>query len=335
MNLLDAQNDPGYANLHVIISQFPKIASVTDANMDMTELTKLSDSCFACPELRKFPIHTRGHAAVSLGYAKLAAANLPVGVLMELEKAVEAYGIADVFKEQEKTASVVNLDECLLPDKQRFRVSSAEDVIAFSPLFREKLASYPIEDKLTIGYRFGQAADKYGVKLAGNLQRLTFTTLTDTQALRDQFSARAEAAYRIGADKFAEIFENLREDFVGAPLYLSERPEQIKLANALNDLDKTANIQQFYNRGIADPLTAVFNTEFPTSQFFKLGSALCNRDLLTKLPLSFWGDALGPEAVAEIAPGGVLDVTLLEQVISTLPADLKANLETQLAAYNI
>jgi hypothetical protein len=59
-----------------------------------------------------------------------------------------------------------------------------------------------------------------------------------------------------------------------------------------------------------------------------------NKELLAQLPLSFWQDTLGADIAAEIAPDGEVNVELLEQIIPTLPADLKLALETQLAAYN-
>jgi hypothetical protein len=56
--------------------------------------------------------------------------------------------------------------------------------------------------------------------------------------------------------------------------------------------------------------------------------------MLQTLPLSFWEDTLGPDIAKEIAPSGTVDMTLLSQLLPTLPADLKSALETQLAAYN-
>lgn len=332
MSFIDIQNDPGYAGLSVIVSTFPKVASVTESGMSLEGFEKLSDSCFACPELRKYPIHTPGHAAVSIGYAKQAAA-LPPGTREELAKAEELYGLTPIFAEQVKVASVETPDEYLLPETLRFKVASTDDVRAFAPLLREKLASCSIEDRVLMGIRFGNIAKQFNVTLSAPIQKLACTTLTDTQQLRDQLSARVEAAYRNGSEKFASVFEEFRLDLVGAPKFLHDRGEQLRLAAAINTLDKQADVQKYYNKGIADPLTAVFNTEYPSDQYIKISSALTNRALLEKLPLSFWSDALGPETIAEIAPGGVLDVALLEQVISTLPADLKATLETQLAAY--
>ena len=332
MPFIDIQNDPGYAGLSVIVSTFPKIASVTEPGMSLVDLQQLPDTCFACPALRKYPIHTPGHAAVSIGYAKYAEA-LPPGTKEELAKAEELYALTPIFAEQIKTASAENPADYLLPEQLRFKVSNAEDVKAFELIFREKLAVCGIEDRIQMGVRFEDSAAKFHVKLAASTQKLIFNTLTSTQQLRDQLSARVEAAYRNGSEKFASVFEAFKADLEGAPAFLHSRSEQLKLASAINTLDKQAGVQKYYNKGIADPLTAVFNTEYPSKQYIKVSSALTNRALLEKLPLSFWSDALGPETVSEIAPGGVLDVALLEQVISTLPADLKATLEIQLAAY--
>jgi len=61
---------------------------------------------------------------------------------------------------------------------------------------------------------------------------------------------------------------------------------------------------------------------------------LANKQLLSSLPLTFWEDVLGPEIAQEIAPSGEVNLELLEQVLPTLPADIKATVQRQLAAYN-
>ena len=100
------------------------------------------------------------------------------------------------------------------------------------------------------------------------------------------------------------------------------------------NLDKEAGITGYYGKKLNTPIEAVFNTDLQRKDFIKVSSALANKELLAQLPLSFWQDTLGPDIAQEIAPDGVVNMTTLEQILPTLPADLKSALEVQLAAYN-
>jgi hypothetical protein len=106
------------------------------------------------------------------------------------------------------------------------------------------------------------------------------------------------------------------------------------LAQLISDLDQRAGLTPYYGKKLPDPIQTVFNTDKLPRNFVKVGSALQNTALLQSLPLSFWEDTLGPDIAKEIAPTGTVDMTMLAQILPTLPADLKAALETQLAAYS-
>ena len=125
--IIDQASDPGYATLQVLMERFPKLREFSkQAELADEEFANLPDTAFAWPAQRKFPIHTREHAALSLGYVKTAG-PLPVDVVDNLNRASFAYGIDDeVYVEQ--AVKVASSEMWLLKEKKRFRVASAKDV---------------------------------------------------------------------------------------------------------------------------------------------------------------------------------------------------------------
>ena len=82
-------------------------------------------------------------------------------------------------------------------------------------------------------------------------------------------------------------------------------------------------------------LIEILKILFPVAEAeFAVRMPMQNKTLLASLPLSFWQDALGDDVAQEIAPDGQLDPMALDQILPTLPQDMKNTLETQLAAYN-
>jgi hypothetical protein len=117
--------------------------------------------------------------------------------------------------------------------------------------------------------------------------------------------------------------------------YVKNRPYQLKLASAIAELDQESGVDRYYGKSIPDPIRTVFNMDKLAAENIKIGTGMiASKQLLSSLPLSFWEDALGPDVAQEVAPGGQVNVELLEQVLETLPADIKATVQRQLAPYN-
>jgi hypothetical protein len=327
--LVDQTKDPGYAYLHVVVDRFPEIREMCKtASMAPEDFAGLPKEAFAWPEKRMFPIHNREHTALSYGYSKVAS-ELPRHVRQTLNDAVELYDIP-ALSEQVKVAAH---EDYLLPEKRRFAVKSAADVREVEGAYHYKYAEMTVEDRTEAGYNLLKIAEHYGVELQPDTQKLAGFTITDTQVLRDRIRAREVAAIKV-ASPLAPVFAKLAEDVNGVQPYLMDRSEQIKLAKLIDVLDKQAGLEGFYDKKLYDPIRTVFNTAAFSSQFTKAAGALQNKTLLMGLPLSFWQDALGEDIAKEIAPNGHVDLATLEQILPTLPADMKATLERQLAAYS-
>jgi hypothetical protein len=107
----------------------------------------------------------------------------------------------------------------------------------------------------------------------------------------------------------------------------------VKLAQVLLGADRHSGLDKTWDDKIPDPFHTVFNTAVKTgAQLVDLGSGVFDLQALSALPSTFYADALGPEIVGQIAPGGQMDPDQLSAILPTLPADMKASLIHSLAS---
>jgi hypothetical protein len=329
---IDQTNDPGYARLRVLLGQFPEVRDlVKTANVGPEEFQGLPDSAFAWPGRRQFPIHTREHTALSLGYRKYASA-VPQDVDDMLKKAADVYGIDTKIYDKTVTKQAAE-ERFLIPEKRRFKVASADDVLYAEKVLHEKYAAMSVEDRTAAFYNLCKYAEQFNTKLMPATHKLAGFTITSTRMLKQAFESREMAAKKLGSS-YAEAYAKMAGMFEGVEPFVKDRPYQLKLAMALAKMDREAGVDRFYNKSIPDPVRTVFNTDKIASATMKVGTGmLADKQFLSSLPLSFWEDVLGPDIVKEVAPNGELNVEVLEQVLPTLPSDIKATVQTQLAAY--
>lgn len=331
---IDQTSDAGYSTLRLVVEHFPKVFEFSKtANLKADEFTALPSEAFADPVARRYPIHTPEQTAISIGYAKLAS-ELPRHVAENLRKAAELHNVDDTLFAEDATKVAQEIpDSYLLPEKKRFKITGAQDVKVAESVYLEKYAQFSIEDRSEMGMRLVKYAEEHRVTLQPSTQKLAGFTMTSTRIFKDWVEARREAALKLGS-VMSPAFAELAENFKGVEPFISNRQDQLKLASLVHNLDKQAGLTQYYGRRLPDPLQTVFNTELRSKDFTKVGASLHNIHVLKSLPLTFWQDALGDDIAAEIAPDGELDPELLEQVLPTLPDDLKAALDTQLSVYH-
>lgn len=333
--VIDQTSDPGFSTLRVLVDRYPELKKMAKtANLDPSEFSELPDEAFAWPGQRRFPIHNAAHTALSMGYSKVAQA-IPSDVQETMEKAASLHGIEeDAFAEPVEIEKVASEEEhYLIPDQKRFKVSSAEDVSDGERIVHEKYASLSVADRTMACMQLVKLAEQHNVELHPSTIKLAGKTITSTRQMLDWIEARKEASTKLGS-ALADAYAALANQYRGVEPFIADQSDQVKLASALERLDRESGLDALYGKTILDPIQTVFNTEEPVDSYVKVGSALQNKALLGALPLSFWQDALGEDIAAEIAPGGQVDMATLEQILPTLPADMKSALETQLAAYN-
>lgn len=327
--VIDQTNDPGYSILRALGERYPQMKELAKtASLDPAEWANLPDSAFAWSARRQFPIHNKEHALLSCGYRKIAA-SVPAEVDRSLEKAAEAYSLdMKIFEIPQVSEKLASEEFWLIPDKKRFRISSKEDVKVAESLLLEKYAQLDVEDRATAFHNLGWIARQLNVPLNPSTEKQAGFTITSTRILKDWINARKEASFGKAA---SVAFEKIAKEYENAPEYIVDRLHQSKLAELIHGLDKEAGLTGYYGKKLPDPIQTVFNTSKKRADMIKVGSILEDKSKLEALPLSFWEDVLGPDVAKEIAPGGVVDPGLLEQVISTLPQDIKIIVQKQLA----
>lgn len=332
---IDQTSDPGFSRLTVLVKQYPELRKVASAsNLDTVEFEKLSNSQFAWAGVRRFPIHNKGHVALSYGYCKVAQENIPPSVLVMLEKAAKFHGLnlATIFPEREKIAN--DTAYYLLPDKRRFRVTGANDIPAIERAYHEKYAQLTPDERASAGVRLVSVARQHNVTLYPSTHKLAGFTATDLNKAADWIEARGKASVKVGSVKFQGIYNSLAEGLRDlTSRVLVDRPEQVKLAATINTLDKEAGITAFYGHYLLDPLQTVFNTDKLAQELTKIGSVVYDKTSLEQVPIKFWEDVLGADITKEIAPNGEVDVDMLTAVLPTLPSDIKATVDKQLTPY--
>lgn len=332
--MIDQTTDAGFATLRVLSDKFPAIREMAKtAELDSSEFSELPSSAFAWPERRLFPLHNREHATLSFAYSKVASA-LPMSVLMNLDKAASMYEI-DVtgFEREEDLEKDAGEEYWLLSEQRRFRVASPSDVKLAEQMVHQRYAEFSTVERAEIMQNLVKVAERYEVPLAPSTKKFAGVTLTNTRVLQDWVFARKEAAER-NHSPLAGTYEKIAQEFNNAPEFIGDKQYQVKLAALLHDLDKQAGITKHYGRKILDPIQTVWNTEKIAAQMINIAGKTFDKNMLASLPSTFWSDAIGDDFAAEIAPGGHVDPAALEQIISTLPNDLKASLATNLAAYS-
>lgn len=328
MTIIDQTSDPGFGTLCAVTKRFPALKEMAKtAELDASEFAGLPNTAFAWETRRKFPIHSKEHTAISLGYRKVASA-IPAEVDEKLKKAATAYGIdIQVFNAPEivKTAS----EEFFLLGS-RFRVTSKEEVKYAETALLRKYASLSPQDRAEAFINLGKVAQHFEVPLQSSTQKLAGFTITSTRIMKDWVEARKVAAENLKSS-VASAYEKLARAYDGADAYITDKSVQVKLAALIEELDQQSGVQQYYGKSLLDPLQTVFNTDKVATSQVMIGSLMLDKDKLAALPLSFWESLLGDDIAKEIATDGEPDIDKLMPILPTLPKDLTIVAQKQLA----
>lgn len=332
MPVVDQFSDPAFGSLHRQITQMPALeAYVKQAEIDPGQLNVLPDTAYAWPVMRKFPIHTPQHAAMSYAYSKLAE-WLPDEVHANLKQALEVYEVPEAVFANEKVAEALADAGAtyLLPALKLFPVDTVEQCKYAQALLVNSLAKLDIEHRATAAGNLVKRADALGIgkELRSEVLQLAGLTISNTKCAQEWLEARAtrlpetqatyKRAYRALADGLSKHAEEV-----------ADREGLLKVASAIAELDEQTGLDRHYDRRLPDALRTVFNTKKLAGESVDCGGTHVSLAKLAQLPASFWEDLGGRELSDEIAPGGVVDVSKLATVVETLPLDLKVILKAQ------
>jgi hypothetical protein len=328
MPVVDQSTDPAMAGLMSRVANRPKLAAaIMDVDVDTDELTTLPDHAFAWPEKRAFPVHSPGHALMSCVYRE-GAESVPEHVDVALKEACEVYSIDRSLLAAPKVASAPPpADDYLLPGIRRLLVRDASQVKVAEQRLLDEGKKLTLEHRAQASARLVQKAAFYGVNLRAETLKMAGMVVTDTRDLADWLEARAEAAPIEHKDSYQKLAAAARK----LPAELRDRKEQVKLAEAIQELDSLTGLDRHHGRRLPDPMATVFNTTKVAGAGVNLAGRFVPIERLAAYEPSFFADALGPDIVREASDAaGAIDPHKLAMVLGTLPMDMQRVLSAQI-----
>jgi hypothetical protein len=325
---VDQFSDPVMAHLVRRVADRPKLAAaIQDFEIDPAERESLPATAFAWPEKRAFPIHSREHAMLSRAYRE-GVPDVPEYVDATLKEACDVYQIDDALYARPKVAAAPpSDDEYLLPDIRRLRVVDADGVKVAQERLRNEGSRLSVPHRALASRRLVEKAAFHGVTVRPEIHKMAGMVVTARQPLVDWLEARREAApveHKDGFDKLARAAKRL-------PIELRDREQQIKLAEAIGEMDELSGLDCHYGKRLPDPLLTVFNTEKVAGPGVTLAGRFVPMDRVAAYPSTFYSDVLGPDIVREASDGaGQLDPYKLAAVLGTLPVDMQRMLSAQM-----
>ena len=328
MPTVDQFSDPAFGTLFRQVKRMPALENfVKQAAVEPDEAGSLPDTAFAWPAERKFPLHTKEHAALSYAYSKVASV-LPVEVKANIQRALDLYEIpSDIFKEEQEKVAAEDPNDYLVPNLKLFQVKTAEQCKRAQDTLVSALSRLDLETRATACGNLVKRADELGVTLRPEVLQLAGLVVSSTKTASEWLEARAHI---LGPDHqtHKEAYIKLGHALRGTD-EIGDRKGLLKVASAIAELDEKTGLDKHYDRRLPDALRTVFNTEKVAAQSIDLAGTFVPFKKIAALPASFWEDLGGKELSDEIAPGGTVDQSKLATVVETLPLDLKIVLKNQ------
>lgn len=210
-----------------------------------------------------------------------------------------------------------------LPKEKRLPLDSGPQIKLAEHVLCRDYTKLPLEKRADAFSKLVQQARRHDVELNDLTLKMAGMTISSTAVLRDWLEARAAAS----EGKVSEAFDKMAEGLLTAPPYIQDRKDLVKVAATIDELDRKAGLDQYYDRKLPDPLQTVFNTNKLAALMVDLGGQQVDVAELMQLPPDTW-DQLGVPELSEVVQSG--DEATFKQIFDTLPLDIKMTLQAQL-----
>lgn len=330
MKVIDQISDRNHQILNALVHDFQEeLEHTKTASLAEEDNEKRADAAFAWPEERLFPIDTPEQASLSRLYMTKQA-SVPKKVIARCEAALDIYGIDLDLSSQTKEASEVkqteNLDDYLLPDHKRYRVTNPEEVKIAAEVFVQNRRVMLPETKATMARRLVKKAEEHHVTLPTTVLRHAGVTVCDTKGLKEAMEVRAHLA----ADDCQEAYTKLAAAIDSLPAEMQPDYELATFAGRLQEIDKLAGLDREYDRKISNPVETVFNTDKVAQETLPLARRDYPLEVLLAVDPDVYRDAFGEDLADEFIEGDQIDPKALRVILPTVPLDLQQALVAQL-----
>lgn len=325
---IDQHHDPGFGRLRVLLEQHPGVYD-TVKTASFEDERALPSHAFAWPERRLFPVHNAKHAALSYLYAK-DDAGVPGPVREKIAESLDVFGVSRELFAPVAVKTAAAPEDCVFPESGTYPARTPAEVKFAEQRLHEQLPRMSTETRARAFTRLYEKAAALDVELQPRSLRYAGLVESDPRGVDEQLRARAGATKVASLrDRYATLAASVRRD----PQALRRRETQLKLASAIHALDREAGVESHYDRQLADPVAAVFNTTKVAGERVDLGGVEVSAARLRGQGVEFYRDVLGPDYAHEVAPDGkTVDQGLLVPILKSLPSDLKMHIARQLGA---
>jgi len=331
-NAIDLYHDTAHATLGRLIQSHPGSTEMLKTAEFEDDPSAIPDGAFAWGAERMFPVHTPEHAIVSALYVR-EQPQVPSHVRAKIAEALEAYGVPEEVMRPHEVKVAADPQDFLFPETGTYPVRSPEEVKTAEQRMMEEAWKLPLEERVKVFNKLASAAERHGVTLKPVAQGWGLAAYSAPEKVLEAVIGRTQIV-KSAEDRvpYETISEVIRKD----PFSLRDYNARVKLASTLMTLDKKAGIEGTWNRKVPDPILSVFNRPAKVgARMVVLGSESYAIEQLAGLPASFWADAVGPEMVSEIAPGGQVNPDTLSDILPTLPAPMLQSVVRSLHAAGI
>lgn len=330
--MIDLYHDTAHGFLRSLLMARPDLHGMLKGAEFEDHAEEIPETAFASARDRRFPVHTPQHAVVSRLYAD--AQNVPDDVRTKIAEALDAYGVPEgLFAAAEVKVAAETDEDYLLPEERTYPVRNEDEVKMAEERLLAQATRLPIERRAGLFNKLAEAAVRHRVTLKPASQAWGATALTNREKLAEAIGQRCRFVKTAEARASYLALAQAAED---DPRALHDHGARVKLASTLLRLDHETGIVSEYGRRVLDPLQTVFNHPVKLgAHLISLGRETYDLAALAALPASFYGDALGPEIVGEIAPAGTLNPDALATILPTLPADMLSNLGAALRSAGV
>jgi hypothetical protein len=315
--------DPTYAELYVLARTRPLVREMLKtASFNKEGVEDLPSSVFAWEAERRFPVHTKEDTIASVLYRSKLGSDVPKYVDEKLAKAVEIHQIDEHIFATTKLAATTE-PVYALPEDKRLPLNNPGQIKVAEHVLLRDFERLPLEKRADTFSRLAIAARKHEIELQPLTQKMAGMTISNTATLRKWLEARAT----VTQEKISAAFDTLADGLANAPEHIQDRTSLVKLASTIDQLDRKAGLNKYYDRKLPDPLQTVFNTEKIAMEMVDVAGMQVPVETLMQLPPEIWEQVDAPE-LAELAQAG--DPVTFKQVFDTMPLDIKVVLQGQL-----
>jgi hypothetical protein len=329
--IIDQSHDPSYKRLFSLVQEFPHVESyIKTAHVDEPEEEeKLASSAFAWKERRLFRIDKPDQAALSRLYMHKQA-GIPEEVVARCDQALDVYGIT-LDLGTEKVAAAPDDGEYLLPKMKRFRVRNADDVKTAAVALLHHCHKMNPAIRATAAVNLVKKANEHNIELSMPIYKLAGVTMCNPALLGDWVEARAEATKDPAIKRaYTKLAEATRNKEAACQSFLNNRPDLIKLADSIMELDEAAGLTKHYDRKLPDPMLTVFNTEKIAEEMLEVAGKPVEVSRLLAIDPDTYRNVFGEDLANEFIDGEDIDPAQLKIILPTVPLDLQQALAAQM-----